>query len=313
MEVILHIGAHRTGTTGFQDYIRRHREWLGHQKVGFWKPRRSQKSIHAGGALQKHGAVLEPLSRDHEPRASLQFDRMRRRGIEKLIVSDENIVGTLRGNLRTGLLYASVGERAAWFSRAFDFQISKIILCPRSLEEFWCTSVATAVVRGSPNPTDVKLKRIAASYRGWRDVIVDLAHAVPEAEIRILPFETFLGRPDMVLMRGADIEAPVESARPWLDKTPDLPVLRRILRERGEDVSNLPFGMGYWNPFTNEQHAGFRELYADDMMWLTAGADGLATLVEDRRRDSAGTTQPLATKEEGHNHEFKERRMARPG
>ncbi|MEH6740708.1 MAG: hypothetical protein V7695_19510, partial [Sulfitobacter sp.] len=70
-----------------------------------------------------------------------------------------------------------------------------------------------------------------------------------------------------------------------------------------------------WNPFNTEQAAYLREAYADDMMWLTAGADGLATLTEDPSRTRTGFSLSAGVLTKGQSHDQQtnqsvQRRMA---
>ncbi len=48
MRLILHIGAHRTGTTSFQSYMRRHSAELSDAGIGFWGPVRTRKGLFSG-------------------------------------------------------------------------------------------------------------------------------------------------------------------------------------------------------------------------------------------------------------------------
>ncbi len=313
MDVILHLGAHRTGTTGFQDYMRRHKAALTEQQVGFWGPGRTRRGLFSGIIPGPGVARGRDLRTRGEGRVQLRLKGARHRGVKTLVVSDENMLGTVRENLCEGSLYPSAGERTARFARAFDGEISGLLLSVRSLELWWCSALAFGVSRGHPLPMKNKLAMIAGSQRGWRDVVTDVACAVPGVPIRVMPFESFAGRSDVFLARGTGIDAPPDNDRQWLNRAPRLPDLRRVLTERGTEAAELPFGMGRWNPFSNEQHAALREVYADDIMWLTAGADGLATLTEDRIRTRAGTTPPAGSDKKGQPDEHEERQVARPG
>ena len=48
MDVILHLGAHRTGSTTFQSYMRRSHSELSSSKVGYWGPQRTRQGLFAG-------------------------------------------------------------------------------------------------------------------------------------------------------------------------------------------------------------------------------------------------------------------------
>ena len=79
------------------------------------------------------------------------------------------------------------------------------------------------------------------------------------------------------------------------------------MAENGYENADLPahlaMGEGRWNPFNEEQTAKLREAYADDMMWLTAGADGLATLTEDHSHTRADSSLPVGVLTKGQSHD----------
>lgn len=299
MDITLHIGPHRTATTGFQNYLRMSRNNLRAQGVEVWEPEVIRRKQESG------------CYKDADTRSRVKL--VQASGADQLIISEENIAGSVRQNLKDGALYLGIGDRIARYTQALGGNLSAVLFSPRSLDVFWCSSLAFAAERGLRLPDPQKRAVIAQGRRGWRDVITEIAKAAPGASVRVLPFETYAGRPDRFLADGVDIEGPLCKDRAPVNVSPRLPELRRALRASGRDASTLPFGMGRWNPFTNEEHSALRELYADDMMWLAAGADGLATLIEDRSTTKAGLNPPRAALGKGQFDEFEERRMARPG
>lgn len=313
MDVILHIGAHRTGTSTFQDYMQRHVDSFEQSGVGYWGPGRTRRGLFSGIVPKTQVATGRDQQQRGEGRVQLQLSAARARGFKTLVVSDENMCGSVRDNIRTGGLYNGIGERMARFARAFDGHISTVMISPRSLELYWSSALSYGVARGQAVPERDKLRAIAQSTRGWRDVITDLACALPDVQIKVLPFEYFAGRPEVFLQRGAEVDAPANTDRQWLNRAPNLPELRRVLKDRGVTGPVLPFGMDRWNPFRPEENAALRETYADDMMWLVAGADGLATLTEDHARTRAEKTLPGDAQTQGHGDELEERQVARPG
>lgn len=308
MDVVLHLGAHRTGTTSFQDYMRRHLAPLEAQGVAFWGPRRRLEGLHEtilfSDAARRRAAAT---------RIQAKLAQVADRGMQTLVVSDQEMMGTVADNVDAAQFYPEAGARVAAFSAAFGGQVTTVMLSPRSLDGYWASALAALVFSGHSIPCRETLHQIVLARRGWRDVIRDIAAALPGADIRILPFETYAGRPDALLSAGLDCAAPFDRARGWLNRAPTLPDLRRALADKPRPGPRLPFGMGRWNPFTTDEYAALRELHADDMMWLTAGADGLATLTEDRRKDRAGPTPSLASLKKGRSDEHEERQMARPG
>lgn len=311
MKIILHIGAHRTGTTSFQSYMRRHSQMLAAEGIGFWGPVRTRKGLFTGilptpglGVLAAHRA---------RGRILLQLDAAQKRGLHTLVVSDENIMGSSRLNLRTQRLYPDVGERLARFAMAFDNRIDVVSMSVRALDHFWMSTASYGVHRGHDVPTPEQFDRIAEHRRSWRDVVTDVSCAAPKATVKVLPFERFIGRADRALAAAADCDAPFDADPRWKNRSPSASDLRDCLIERGSDPSPVPAGSGRWAPFNSEQSAALREAYADDMHWLIAGANGLATLTEDRDRKRAGHTLPIGSWNRGHSNDITERRLAHPG
>lgn len=313
LNITLHIGAHRTGTTSFQRYMRASGTQLSERGVAFWGPEVTRGTVFSGVVSSLDGAVEKTLHDQFIEPVSSTLSSLLETQVHSLIVSEENILGSTRNNIRHCSLYSGAGNRVAQFAQAFKGRIKTILISPRSLENYWCSALAYGVARGLKVPPMQNRATIALSFRGWRDIITEVAQAVPDAEIRVLPFEDYAGRPDQFLANGTGIDAPACSSRTPVNESPRLPELRRAMNANGLDACDLPLGMGRWNPFTNEQHSALRELYADDMMWLHAGANGLATLVEDRGVTQAGNNLPLTAKRKGQIDEFEERRVARPG
>ena len=311
MDVILHLGAHRTATTSFQEYMRQHKELLAQQGVGFWGPQRTRRGLHAGIVPPAQACVDDEVSASR--RISDHLDRAQQRGVRQLIVSDENMIGTVRDNIRQGALYPQIAARLARFAAAYEGRIASVIFSPRSLDLYWCSALSYGVGRGVAVPERAALRSIAMGRRGWRDVIADIARTIPDAALCVVPFERYGARPHRLLADALGVDAPKSSAPIRLNPAPQLPELRRLMTEARRAPADLPFGMGRWNPFANDEHAALRELYADDMMWLTSGADGLATLTKDRQRDEAGSTLPPVTYRKGRCDELEKRKLARPG
>lgn len=311
MDIILHVGAHRTATTSFQRYLRANSDAIAASKTGIWGPLRTRKGLFSGifPGPKMQGRSPERV----KGRVALQLTRAQDAGVARLLVSEENMIGSSRHCVRTGLLFPAAGDRMSRYCAAFDGKITRIMLNIRSPETWWSSAAAYAVSRGHNVPDPSKLDKIAASQRSWRDVITDLACAVPNAEIKVATFEEFAGRPDALLTEATGFAAPVDRDHHWLNRAPDLPALRAMLAERGQDPDLLPDETGRWNPFTDTQAAALRETYSDDLFWLAAGADGLAQLTENTVRERAGTSQPSGDPKKGHPHDSRQRHMAQSG
>ncbi|WP_417208045.1 hypothetical protein [Antarctobacter sp.] len=308
MDVILHIGAHRTATTSFQSYLRANRTELQAQGIGFWAPWRTR-----GGLL--NGIADQPRA-DHDARratgrVALNLEAARRKGIAALVVTDENMAGTPRRCLRARGVYPGVGERLARLSAAFG-RPTRVTLQIRALDAWWASSIAWLVPRGEGLPSSGTLEAISRAPRSWRDVITDIACACPGTDLQVTAYEAFGDRPDLLLRvlterRSVPLAGPggfVENRRP------DIAHLRAVLADRGGTLP-APSSQTRWTPFSDTQAARLRETYADDLFWLRAGADGLARLTEDPEPARPRLNLAAAAMKRGNTDDGPARKLAR--
>lgn len=300
MEIILHVGAHRSATTSFQQYVRAQLAQLEAHSIGFWGPVRTRKSIFPG--LFCHPSNPKETRRA-EGRVQMHLAHTRMASVKQLLVSDENMIGASRQCLRQGVLYPAIGDRMARISAAFGGQITRVVMTIRTQDLWWASAAAYTVARGHPIPSVQQREQIAQGARTWRDVITDLACAVPDAEVLIMPFEQSAASPHLLLKAATGFDAPSGAQTPWLNRSPNARDLRGILTDQGADLTQIPDEAQRWQPFSTEQTAQLRENYADDLHWLIAGADGLATLTEDQTRKRAGTSLPAGHMTRGHGHD----------
>lgn len=303
MDIILHLGAHRTATTTFQHYLRDQTEDLAAEGVTVWGPERMRGAIVPGLFRSVAGRHGRNIARRAEGRVRMFTRLAQAEGTRQLLVTDENLLGTCIQNFRAGQLYPAAGERMARLGAGMGGQVRRIVLSIRSQDLWWASAAALIVSRGHPVPDARRCEAISRHRRGWRDVITDLACALPGAEIVVLPFESCAGRPDATLGAALGRDAPRDASGRWLNRSLHLSRLRMGLVQQGADPDLLPDGDGRWQPFAEEQAARLKELYADDMHWLVAGADGLATLTEDKRSTRAGTTLPAGALTRGQDYD----------
>jgi len=307
MDIILHVGAHRTGSTSFQHYLRGNRARLMADGTAVWEPHQLRRGLFDGLFASPRMLNGRNLHRRAVGRVRLHVSQAKRSGAERLLVSEENMIGAPRACLRAASMYPAIGERMARLEAGFEGRITRIAMCVRAQDLWWSSVAAYSVARGHSMPDAVRIDAMATTPRTWRDVITDMACALPEVEIKVLPFEQFAGRFDKVLTEATDHSAPQEGAESWLNRSLDADRLRAKMDEFGVPAANLPAhlatGEGRWSPFTKQQSANLREAYADDMMWLAAGADGLATLTEDPSRTRANLSLPSGALEKGQSHD----------
>lgn len=311
MDVILHIGAHLCATTSFQDYLWCNGTRLRADGLQVWGPRRTRHGLFAGLLPGPEAPPRAEAVRRAAGRVRLNLAQAAETGTARLIVSDAAIMGSARANLHLADLYCGLGERLARLAQAFDCHALTVVLNIRALDAYWAAALSQAITRGAGLPGAGALARLAQGRRSWRDVIEEIACAVPEAELLVLPYETFGGRPEAQLEAITGARAPRTHARGWLNATPRLAELRAWLPPA--EAAQLPPGNDRWQPFSDAQAAALRETYADDLMWITGGAGGLARLVDDPDRREAGPVPSQTVVTRGRRDDEEDRRLAGAG
>jgi hypothetical protein len=230
----------------------------------------------------------------------IEMARLRMSGARQLIVSEENMIGATRNNLRQRQLYPLLDERLARFQAAFGDCCTRIGLAIRCYDSFWASALSFAVAAGHRFPDASVLAMLAQQPRRWRDVVRDIATAFPKADIVVWPFEDFAARPERQLALLAGTSAPpmpAQVATPWQNPSPDCAALRRALVKRGDmaAAATIPDGPQRWMPFTPAQRAAMQALYQVDLAWL-ARSGGPVRLAEavDRTTDSTSKVAPAA-------------------
>ena len=314
MDVILHRGSNRTGSTTFQSYMRRSHSEFSNRQIGYWGPQRTRQGLFAGivpSSSMQH--VLNMQARAVGP-VQMQMGSAAQSGVRKFLVSEENMIGSVRHNLRKRALYPAIGQQMTQYAQAFEGHLKRVVLNIRAHDLYWVSSITYGIWRGHCVLPAKALDEVACASHTWRDVITDLACALPDTEIRVVPFERYQGRPDQMLKGCIDEVGPSSTGEEWLNRAPTLTALQAILSERGDIADLCALGSQKstqrWMPFDQKQSAQLREAYADDMHWPYSGADELATLKKDTDQPRMGNIPQFGPFERGQRHDKQERHVA---
>lgn len=257
MKTILHLGVHRTATTTFQDYLERNALRLDGAGVAVWTPQTVRKGLFDGMVRAPH--LDSPANQSATSMIELAWRRLRRDGKSHLIVSEENMIGTIRGNIRAKCLYPELTPRLSRFATVFGNSCQRILMSVRAYDTFWMSSIDFA------QGTDFELQnakfgeRVLNNPRRWRHVIRDVHRTFPKAEIVVLPYETFGGHcGDMF-----DCAMDDGGLSGGLVTSP-------VLHNRAQH--DVP------SPFQRKTQQKLRRRYQKDLDWLADGADGMARL-----------------------------------
>lgn len=120
MDIILHVGSHRTGSTSFQHYLRGNRADLMAEGTALWEPSMLRDGVFDGLFAAPRMRNGRNLQRRAMGRVRLHAAQVKRAGAKRLLVSEENMIGAPRACLRAATLFPAIGERLARLDAAFE-------------------------------------------------------------------------------------------------------------------------------------------------------------------------------------------------
>lgn len=275
MELVLHIGAHRTGTTALQRMLAANRPALSERGI--------VALIHDElGALPGFAKLSKAASDPAPVRAAIEAATQ---GARQVILSEENLIGDMGWNIRAGKFYPRARPRLAGYARAFAVAPRRVGLAIRSYARYWISAHAielayrNAAKRGIVRFADAR-DGMANARRGWLDLVDDLRAVFPETEILVWPVEEkhpvealaarLLGAPDLDLVPppAAVNAAPGDAFIPVMEALRSArPAMRRADLEAALTTATPePFA-----GFAPAQKAALDARYAADLAALKAG------------------------------------------
>ncbi len=312
VDVILHLGAHRTGTTTLQTYLENNRDNLNTMGTEFWGPNRTRSGLFTGLVKKPGNITHDALIRGARSSGLIRMElgRLELSGVKSLIVSEENMMGAMWDNLAVGQLYPEVQARMDRFANAFGLHCKRVTLSIRSYDKYWASVLNYLVERGRKMPDSEELDRLVTQPRRWRDVIGEVASVFPQAELVVWPFEAMIGQVDqqLELLNNGAVPVRMRGRDDWHNASAGCAKLRQILVDRGSlaKAEEMPNDYTRWQPFQDHHIAALQAQYDEDIAWLRGGADGLATYAENSNSGPAGThLRPLET-ERGQFHDREE-------
>lgn len=242
-------------------------------------------------------------------RIRIELDLLERAGCRQLVISDPGFLGDAAGNVTALSLYPLLQERLMRLAPIFADRPLKVGLMIRSFEHYWTSVLAAQIEEGRAQPQPNVLDYLTTQPRHWRHVIRDIAEAFDGAEIHVMPFEAFAGRPKRVLdvLRGIDPctagNEHVPSARGtlWLGRSGDCAALNAALSLAGqpplkeaEDETGQPVqasAQARWMPFGPDHQSVLRAEYQRDLAWLQSGAQDIAVYHDGRTAPLGGAAR----------------------
>lgn len=269
-KIVVHLGAHRTGTTLFQEYIynlKGKSSEFGHSLVGIDQTRQGMMEGLLGQG--KCEIKFSQIATESLSRLESLFVKSKDKG-EGLLLSDENIIGSMERNLATCSIYQDLPEKLYNFKRAFR-HVDRFYLSIRDLESWWNSCLSYLISVNTSPPKADKIEAISVCNRSWRHVVIDIMHAYPNAEIYVRDFDFLIGNPKQQLIRvtGSKIFNSVKNLKKKSNEGKSTRVLRKSLVERN-DISgaSLIRGEGKFKAFDEKQSKFLRDSYKRDILWM---------------------------------------------
>ena len=291
--VILHLGAHRTGSTRLQTILDMNRDVLAEDGLAVLTPPRPGKRI-----TPTIRDVIAALPRQRQTRFG-RFRNIRKARVifsnliagsaphpapGRSIVSDENLLSD-PFDLSGAGLYPSAYPRLSAFRELLGCPPCEIHLTTRSYDTFLVSAYAMmAVYKGGMPPFDDIRNTLLAVRRGWTDLAADVTRVFPETPLRVTSTEH-----DPMEDRVRDLVGPGLFAKFKLegDKRPNVaPTEEAILAAGGlrgwlsghDIVARYADGTRF-DPLTKEERVCLAQRYAEDVARLR-----LSTKPPDYRR-----------------------------
>jgi hypothetical protein len=281
MEIVLHIGAHRTGTTAMQQMLAANREVL----------------EAAGITALVHGDLARAVpgfsrigKREGWDEIRAAFDAATE-GARQVLVSEENLIGDIGWNIRSGSFYWRARAKLEACRDFLGTAPKRIGLGVRSYESYWISAHAIELTYrdvtdgGVVRFGDVRA-RLVGTARGWRDLVSDVREIFPESEIVVWPVEAALpvGRL-LEALTGAELA--VTPPPQHVNAAPDARLIPAMEEMRAERPAIPRTEMWDWlqvqtprafEGFDEDQAAHMAERYAADLAAFERGFAGAKLL-----------------------------------
>lgn len=300
MDVTLHLGSHRTGTTTLQMYLENNRDNLNEIGTEFWGPNRTRYGLYSGLVKRPDTITNDAIIRGERATGLIRMElgRLETAGVKSLIVSEENMIGVMQDNLSVGRLYPDATARLQRFARAFDGHCTRVAISIRSYDKYWASVFAFLVERGRRLPDAQEMDRLVTQPRRWRDVISEVAKVFPSAQVMVWPFEGMIGQVDsqLAILNDGVVPVRMRGRNDWHNVSAGCAKLRQVLQDRSNtsQAADMPNEYSRWQPFKAYHIAAFQAQYDEDIAWLRAGADGIAIYEENSEFGLAGKhLQPM--------------------
>ena len=207
----LHIGAHKTATTHLQETLICHREWLLQHGTDFLP-------MEAVRAL-----ALPPYAGLYDWRFRLGWPMRRRiersvaplrRGPGRIVISEENLIGGVRG-LVSWPFYPAAVSRLRSFAALSRSRGMHLFLSVRSFEKLLSSAYAQELrFRYLPGGFEPIRATALRSPPSWTELVTRIHETLPNARLQIWKHEDYRRSEREIMSRFCGVELPLGEALP---------------------------------------------------------------------------------------------------
>ena len=181
-KLVVHLGAHKTATTYLQNALDAKRDMLREEGTALILP----------SDLRRGGKTAQTDEPGEVPSVTAQLSAVAAEaGTQRIVLSEENFIGSTGHNLARKSLYPSIRRRLSKLPAALNHPNVTILFSLRDYGPFVSSNITTALRFGKLFDTDELRLAFLVLHRSWMDVIADLRVSFPAAQLKIWRYEKF--------------------------------------------------------------------------------------------------------------------------
>lgn len=243
---LIHIGAHRTGTTSAQNFLKKNGDLLRCSGIDVKIPPVTRASSYS----EMDSSVYT-------------------------IVSEENILGRMEKNVTSMTLYPDLAYRFGSHSEKLK-NVDTVLLSIRDLREWWRSVILFSCGRELPFPNSEIIDQIAKNKRSWVHVVEEIKRNFPNAKLFVHEFGWKQGNPKQLFRRvtGLKIFDDCKNEHHRHNKSPSIELFREKLLKRDDYESLSRLENCIWpDIFSDVQLRLLEERYLRDCDTFRSSAD----------------------------------------
>ncbi len=305
--LVLHGGAHKTATSPIQSVLNRNAEDLAARDIAYVHHRKLRRDVTVPAQVNAYDMLgvapgLRPTLASGKRQVSDDelaafsaafFAPILAAAPERVVLSEENLLGHCGHCVRRGQLYGHRRRMAQKFAQAMPLRVDEVYLAIRGYPEFFAAAYVEFLRSASPGrfvPEAEFKANVMARMPSWHSVLQTLRTAFPHAAIRVWRYEDFPALEPRILaaLCGPGVEAAQltypagRKERPTASGRAIAELLRAVARDgvkpafarRVELQEQYPRAdYGRYDPWSAQERDILADAYADHVAQIRADPD----------------------------------------